>query len=111
MEVDPSLPLGDPGPSTLANRLRRLATLPDEPEANPLVGETLRTLRSKTAARSLEVEEDEDPDEASAEDFAEPDHDNNSPDAFGLEEDEIEEYKLTAWDSIDIAIEQEARGA
>jgi hypothetical protein len=110
MEVDPSLPLGDPGPSTLASRLRRLTTLPDD-EANPLVGETLRTLRSRTAAQSLEVEDDEDPAEASADDFAEPDHNEDSPDAFGLEEDEIEEYKLTAWDSIDIAIEQEARGA
>jgi hypothetical protein len=109
MEIDPSLPLGDPGPSTLASRLRRLTTLPDEPKANPLVGETLRTLRSKTAACSLEVEEDEDPVEAGTDDL-EPDHNEDSRDAFGLEEDEIEEYKLTAWDSIDIAIEQEARG-
>jgi hypothetical protein len=110
MEIDPSLPLGDPGPSTLASRLRRLTTLPDEPEANPLVGDTLQTLRSKTAAPPLDAEEDEDPVEVSAEDL-EPDHNEDSPDAFGLEEDEIEEYQLTAWDSIDIAIEQEARGA
>jgi hypothetical protein len=106
MDIDPSVSLGDPGPSTLANRLRRLTALPDEPESDPLVRETLRTLRSHTTQRPLSTEED-DEDITDPPDDLEPDDD---PHAFGLEEDEIEEYELTAWDAVDIAIEQEAQG-
>jgi hypothetical protein len=106
MDIDPSVSLGDPGPSTLANRLRRLTALPDELESDPLVRNTLRTLRSHATERPLNMEED---DEALTDtpDDLEPDDD---PHAFGLEEDEIQEYELTAWDVVDIAIEQEAQG-
>jgi hypothetical protein len=105
MDIDPSSPLGDPGPSTLANRLRRLTALPVESDGDPLVHETVHTLRSHVTERP--------PDSEDEDDFVDevPGGLDEDPHAFSLAEDEIQEYELTAWDAIDIAIEQEARGA
>jgi hypothetical protein len=101
------LPLGDPGPSTLSHRLRRLTSLPAEEDEDPLLRNAFDDIRAQSRRRPREALVDEDDED---------DHEADSPDeeemdSFGLEDDEIEEYELTAWDAIDIAIEQEARGA
>jgi hypothetical protein len=90
----------------LANRLQCLTALPNKPESDPLMRNTLCTLHLHATECPLNMEEDNEAFMDTPNDL-EPD---NDPHAFGLEEDEIQEYELTTWDAVDIAIEQEAQG-
>jgi hypothetical protein len=101
------LPLGDPGPSTLTHRLRRLTSLPAEDDEDPLLQNAFDDIRSRSRMRPREALDDEEEDNEDG--AGTPDEE--ELDLLGLEDDEIEEYELTAWDAIDVAIEQEARGA
>lgn len=106
--VDPSLPRGDPGPRTAAHRL---ATPPRAgSEGNGHLRDAIRALHlhPRIRAHAAAVDDDEGNKEEAdeAEELSENEDDLR---AFGLDNNEIAEYELTAWDAIDIEIEQEAR--